>query len=293
MRVDAHAHVFRPAAVSRRGVDPLAPADRDAPVERLIDVLDRHGIDRAVLVPLDEHDDYVAECRAASPDRFVAVAVSTAAERGLGDGDPVALLEERRARFPFRALRTMWLGRPGHDLRDSPALPMLQWCAENGVALWAYLPPDQFGLVEGLARRLPELRIALNHFGFSPEDMRVDEHGRPWFENRLPAERVEAVCALAEHPGVHVLLSGQYAVSSEDAPYADLDGPTARSLQAFGADRLMWGSDFPWPDPVPGYGALIDSIYAALTSAGASAGERERVMGGTAARLLGLGFGLG
>jgi L-fuconolactonase len=288
-RVDAHAHVFRPAAVSPRGTDALVPADRDAPVEKLVETLDRNGVDHAVLVPLDEHDDYVRECLEREPARFAAVAVSTETERGLRGGDPVAALERRREGFPFRALRSMWLGEPRRDIRDSPALPMLRWCAETGMVLWAYLPPDQFPLLDDLARELPDLTIGLNHFGFSPSAMQVDEHRRPWFAERLPAQRVDEVCALAAHPRIHVLVSGHYAVSSEDAPYSDLAEPTARYLQAFGAERLLWGSDLPWPEAVPGYGALLDAIESALSSAGASEAERDWVSGGTATKLFGFG----
>ncbi|WP_378144120.1 amidohydrolase family protein [Cnuibacter sp. UC19_7] len=291
-RVDAHAHVFRPAAVSPRGSDELAPHDRDAPVEGFTAELERHGVDRAVLVPLDEHDDYVRECLASDPVRFAAVAVSSDAERGRARGrhaESVSdALDRRRAGFRFGGLRTTWLGEPGQDIRDSPALPMLRWCADQGVVLWAYLPPDQFPLVDAVARELPDLAIALNHFGFSPADMRVDAHGRPWFASRLPDERVDAVCALAAHPRMHVLVSGHYAVSQEDAPYSDLRGPTTRYLEAYGADRVMWGSDMPWPAAAPGYGALLDAIGSALDEAGSSAAERELVLGGTASRLFAL-----
>lgn len=283
--IDAHTHVFRPAVVSRRGVDDLAPAERDAPVERLTATMDAHGVSHAVLVPLDEHDAYVREVVAAAPGRFAACAVSTAFERGQGPGDPAAALARRHATFPFRALRTMWLGERGVDVRDAPILPMLRWCAENGVVLWAYLPPAQFPLLAPIAAAVPDLTIALNHFGFSPQRMRVDADARPWFADRLPASRVADVVALATNPRIHVLLSGHYALSSDEPAYRDLHEPTQRYLDAFGADRLLWGSDFPWPDPVPGYGALVDAIDAALVTAGASPHERDLVTGGTARRL--------
>jgi predicted TIM-barrel fold metal-dependent hydrolase len=61
--IDVHAHVFRPAAISSRGVDELVPADRDAPVEDLLGLMAGSGVDAAVLVPLDAHDDYVARVR--------------------------------------------------------------------------------------------------------------------------------------------------------------------------------------------------------------------------------------
>jgi predicted TIM-barrel fold metal-dependent hydrolase len=82
--IDAHAHIFRPAAVFPRGVDQLAPAERDAPVEDLLELMARNGVDAAVLVPLDAHDDYVAQVLAEYPKTFAAIAVATSAELGVG-----------------------------------------------------------------------------------------------------------------------------------------------------------------------------------------------------------------
>jgi L-fuconolactonase len=78
--IDAHVHVFRPAAVFPRGVDQLAPAARDAPVEDLLELMAGSGVDAAVLVPLDAHDDYVAQVLAEYPKTFAAIAVATSAE---------------------------------------------------------------------------------------------------------------------------------------------------------------------------------------------------------------------
>src|SRR5262249_5012187 len=67
--------VSRPAVVSPRGVDELAPGERDEPVERLLAVMGEHGAGGAVLVPIDEHDDYVRDVLREHPWRFAAVAV--------------------------------------------------------------------------------------------------------------------------------------------------------------------------------------------------------------------------
>ena len=65
--IDAHAHIFRPAAISPRGVDQLAPAGRDAPVGDLLERMAGSGVDAAVLVPLDAYDAYVATVLAEYP----------------------------------------------------------------------------------------------------------------------------------------------------------------------------------------------------------------------------------
>jgi len=266
--VDAHAHVFRPVSVHPRGVDQLAPAGRDAPVEDLLQVMDDAGVDAAVLVPLDTHDEYVAEVLREHPARFAAVAVARACDLGLepdaaGHLGPDAL-EVRRSTFGFGALRTSWLGRPGEPVASSPALPLLRHLAEQELVLWTYLPPDQLPLLRPVLDAVPALRVVLNHFGFCPHDMQVDEHGRPRFCDPFPPADTMEVLRLAEHPGVHVMLSGQYALSGGPAPYADLYEVTGQVVRAYGPRRTLWASDYPWTRNVPGYSAMLHLVRQAL-----------------------------
>jgi predicted TIM-barrel fold metal-dependent hydrolase len=256
--VDGHVHVFRRAALDGREPDALVPAERDAPIEQLVALMDAHGIDRAVLVPLDQHDEYVASVL---DDRFAAVAV------GLHD------LPARRERFAFDGVRTQ-------RLDDVAAL---RWVADTGLVLWAYLTPDQLPALLALPERFPGMPIVLNHLGFFPHDMRVDDHGRPRFADPLPPERVEAVLSLARFANVHVMLSGQYALSAQAWPYRDLEPLTRRLADAYGADRMLWASDHPWIDDVPGYGAIAALPELALPDA--SPAELAAIRGGTALRL--------
>lgn len=282
--VDAHAHVFDRAAVSPRGVDALVPADRTATIEVFTDRLARIGAHRAVLVPLDHHDEYVAGCIAAEPDRFRAVAVAGEVELGRTDRDPVEALRARLEAMPAAAVRTQWLGDPGRDLQDSSAMPMLRELADRGLVLWSYLPPEQAPLLEALIRVLPSLRIVLNHFGFTPNGMRVDDAGRPWFAEGITADAEDRVLRLADHEPVHLMVSGHYALSHDAAPYRDLAAVTGRLLDVYGTERAMWGSDFPWIDRDPGYTAsldVVDALHPQLTASG-----RADLVGGTVARLL-------
>jgi L-fuconolactonase len=256
--VDAHVHVFRRAALDGRAPDALVPAEREAPVEQLRALMDEHGVDRAVLIPLDEHDEYVASVL---DHRFAAIAV------GLQD------LPARRERFAFDGVRTQRLDDLG----------ALRWVADAGLVLWTYLTPDQLPGLLDLPARFPELPIVLNHLGFFPHDMRVDEHGRPRFADPLPPDRVQAVLSLARFENVHVMLSGQYALSAREWPYPDLDALVRRLADAYGADRMLWASDHPWIDDVPGYGAMAALPELALPDA--SPAELAAIRGGTALRL--------
>jgi L-fuconolactonase len=281
--IDAHAHVFRPAAVSSRGVDQLAPADRDAPVEDLLELMGSNGVDAAVLVPLDVHDDYVAHVLSEHPNTFAAITVATSSELHAGGARGVESLRARRDRFGFHGLRTQWLGEPGHPVTDSPALPILRYLAEEGLLLWTYLPPDQLPLLPDVVRELPELRVVLNHLGFCPHDMWVDEHRRPRFDDPFPESTVQQVLRLSEAGGVHLMVSGQYALSTEEPPYPDLFGVTRRFAESYGPQRMLWASDYPWTRDVPGYRTLLDVVPAALPDLDADG--LAWVLGGTARTL--------
>lgn len=281
--VDGHAHVFRSAAASPRGIDELAPAEREAPAEELLARMADAGVEAAVLVALDGVDDDVAQAIECHPGRFAAVAVANPAELGTAGVDPVDAARMRRERLPFGALRFRWLGEPGRPVADSPALPVLRWMAAEQLPLWSYLPPEQLGLLEELVGLLPDLPVVLNHLGFCPHDMWVDEHRRPRFDDPFPEPLVQRLVRLAEAPRTYVLVSGQYALSTGGPPYADLFPVTRRLAAAYGADRLLWGSDHPWPSDVPGYAALPGLVPSALPDLD----ERglARVLGGTARAL--------
>ena len=286
LRIDAHAHVFTTAASSPRAVDELAPEDRAAPASSLRERLEAQGVDGAVLVPLDAHDTYVATALRELPPTFAAVAVASPVEQGRTAADPVESVRRRREGFPFRALRTTWLGPPGAPLAESPMFPVLEHLDREGLALWSYVAPDQAPHLDELGTLLPGLAVVLNHLGLAPHDMAVDEHRRPRFDDPLPEHELVRVEALARHPRFHLMFSGHYALSAEPHPHADLRAAGDRLVGAFGADRTLWGSDWPWIDDVPGYAATTAVVDEALPAL--SAAERADVLGGTVARLLSL-----
>jgi predicted TIM-barrel fold metal-dependent hydrolase len=125
--------------------------------------------------------------------------------------------------------------------------------------------------------------VVLNHLGFCPHDMEVDEHRRPRFDDPFPGPWCSGWSGWPTPPGVHVLVSGQYALSAEEPPYPDLFPVTRRLAAAYGPERLLWGSDHPWPSDVPGYARLPGLVSAALPDLDAVAAAR--VLGGTAREL--------
>jgi len=284
MMVDGHLHLFRPANVLPRVVDELAPAERDAPVEELVEEQDRLGVDAAVMVPLGPEDHYLGEVLRRFPRRFAGIAVANGATEGRKPGgDPVGALRRRRESVPFHGVRFRWIGEPGQPLEGSPAWPVLRRMATDGLVLWSYLPEEQLGLLEQLVRALPDLPVVLNHLGFCPRVMQVDAARRPRFNQPIPPPTLPRVVKLARWPQVHLMFSGQYAFSRTAPPYHDLDVVVRPLLEAFGAARTLWASDWPWIRDQPGYARLL--TLPGRIPGGASPSELEDLLGGTTRRL--------
>lgn len=278
--VDGHLHLFKQASKTYpRDVHDLFPADLEAPVEDYLAVMDAAGVAQAVLVPLSPHDDYVAECLRRFPGRFAAVGVHDPAAV-----DPAADLRRRREDSGLQGLRVHRLGSPQTgDPEQLELFGVLAALQQEGMVLWLYPGPDQLALLPAVLERLPQLDVMLNHLGFCQQGFPVDEHGRPRISTPLPPPTLEQVVDLARFPRVNVMLSGQYAFSQQPYPYDDLQGVVTAVYQAYGADRLMWASDYPWIAAEPGYQAVLDLVDHFLPDL--SEAERAAVLGGTATRL--------
>jgi L-fuconolactonase len=124
------------------------------------------------------------------------------------------------------------------------------------------------------ARRQPELRLVLDHVAKPPlASGELDE----W------AEGVEALSCF---PNVTCKLSGLVTEAANDWRAEQLVGCLRRALDWFGADRCMFGSDWPVCLLAAEYGQVLGLVTAALE--GASESERDAVLGGTAIETYGL-----
>ena len=277
--VDAHLHVF--AARSERfprDVHELYPPELEATAEELIAEMETAGVERAVLVPLSYHDEYLRYSLERFPGRFAAI--------GLQPPGPVDVETYRRRResVGLQGIRLFTLGEPGaQHAEDIAAWPLLAELARTGDKLWFYGGKEQMESLELVLAELPELTVVLNHMGFWPSALDVDEHGRPRFEATYTTEGLEAVRRLARFPRVFVLVSGMYAFSAEAPPYDDLRPVTAGILDAFGARRLLLATDFPWIRSEPGYAETLaahDAHFDSLDEA-----DRARIRGENALEL--------
>lgn len=163
------------------------------------------------------------------------------------------------------------------DLLRSPELAAgLRRIADAGFSFDACVRHAQLPALVALRRAAPEGELVLDHLGKPPvRDGWGTDSAQRWHS---------AVRELAAEPRTTVKLSG---LAPEGAPGALLDQVrpfVLATLDAFGADRCMAGSDFPVsaaPVDAVGYSTWFDFL-AGLTD---SARERDSMLRGTARRV--------
>jgi predicted TIM-barrel fold metal-dependent hydrolase len=284
--VDAHLHLFK--AISneypRDIFEGMTPPEREELAEEFVRAMDDNGIDHAVVVPLSPHDRYLGEILRAYPGRFAGIGVFD-----FEVADPIADLERRIEEIGIQGMRLYGLNaEPGSDPESIKLFPLLAAMRDNNAKVWFYGHPDQLKILDGVMTLLPGLKVVMNHMAFCPDmhmELRIDEFRRPQFAMDLPPASLPLVEEVAaRQPDLYVHFSGQYAFTGEPYPYKDLQGVAERVYRAFGADRMMMASDWPWIQENPGYPevlALVDGYLPDLSEE-----EREAIRGGTAMGLL-------
>jgi L-fuconolactonase len=244
------------------------------PVESLLFQMDRHGVEHAVLVGdySEPSNDYQTECVRRFPGRFASVVVVDPSRP-----DAVAVLE-RLAGEGASGLRLRQMARsPGDD-------PFAIWRAAERLGLAVTCPgrSPQYGSPEflSLVESVPKLPIVIEHLGSG---------NTPDVESVPPDVRRD-VFRLARFPNVYVKVHGLGEFCRRKVP-PDGDFPFERPIpplldvacDAFGASRMMWGSDYPPVSAREGYGNALRLPMEQL--ARLSAEDRALVFGGVALRL--------
>lgn len=230
------------------------------PVETLLFRMDACGVDRAVLVQLlgaFDNSEPAALARR-HPDRLSWVGAIAPEEL-----DPWAQLQ-RLAAAGMAGVRL----RPG--ARSPGEDPLAIWRAAEAAGLAVSCVGSSADLTSesftAIVRAVPNLLIVLEHLGGL---------ARPDVGDRAAA--LPKVLALAAHanvqlkvPGLGQLAPRKPSLDEAGSPL-DLSGVSAlldTVVAAFGADRLMWGSDFPPVAAREGYANALNWTRDLLAKAG-------------------------
>lgn len=273
-RIDAHHHLWHPARGDYGWMDPDDPvlARPYGPAD-LAPQLEASGIARTVLVqaaPTLEETHYMLGLADAVP--WIAGVVGWV---DFEDPSQRGALERLAAHPKLRALRPMIQDLPDDDwmLRADVA-----WAFEAltgaGLRLDALGFPRHLPRFAALMERHPDMAVVIDH-GMKPH-IATGEGFEDW---ALGMRRLAGLGAFVKLSGLATEAAPGWGV--EDLrPYAD------HLLEAFGPERVMWGSDWPVCRLRAEHGEWVAASEALL--AGLPEEARARVWGGTAAAFYGL-----
>jgi L-fuconolactonase len=151
---------------------------------------------------------------------------------------------------------------------------MLRPDFKRGIAALAPL-----GLTYDLLIKPHQLKAAIALVGAFPEQPFVLDHlGKPGYKDRLDHDWARALHEMASYPNVYAKLSG-LVTESEGYRFTrtQFDTVLETALEAFGAHRLLFGSDWPVCLLAASYGEVLDLIQSFISTLSAS--EQAAIMG--------------
>jgi L-fuconolactonase len=202
--------------------------------DEMLRMMDEVGVDAAILVTSSRHygvdNSYALEAAARHPDRFRVVARVDPADPAVGEqiaafgADPLVL-----------GVRLLTMSDPDRArFRDGGFDPVFAAAAESDIPLCIY-PTGTLPLVAETARRFPDLQLVVDHLGLVQRPVATPGSD--------PFAELPELLALAPYANVTVKLSGVATLSWQPFPFEDVWPHVHRVLEAFGPERVMWGSD--------------------------------------------------
>ena len=192
-------------------------------VEVLVAQMDVAGIDKALLVQYGGCYDnaYLKVCMDRYPGRFAS----------LGAVDYAAPDAADRIRHDVKAYGLAGLRIPA-SLENEAV-----WETVGELGIMASLSGGMKGMleprIEAYIERFPQAKFRIEHMGWFPDVEKTPDE--PNFEKLM---------GYAKYPNTVFMVSGFYAFG-KGYPYDETVPFVKRALERFGAERMMWGSDFP------------------------------------------------
>lgn len=282
MIVDSHTHVVAPDAerypLQPYGLDQGVGTERkraawfqDFPVsaEQLLAHMDEAGVGAALAVQgvgaYSYDNRYAVDAARAHAHRLASVVAVDPLEAGAA-ATLRALVRDGGA----RGVRLFTVTQPEATWLDEPAgFRVWEEALALGIPIVVTILARQATKLANALRRFPDAPVALDHCGFP------DLRGGP------PYERASALLELAAFPNLRMKVTTHVLRLAEQdpaGPAALVDALAAR----FGADRLLWGSDFPQTHD-RSYADMV--ALARRAAANLDDAARARFLGGSALEL--------
>ncbi|KAH9772469.1 Amidohydro-rel domain-containing protein [Citrus sinensis] len=285
-----HKPSFRSSAAAKMATTSTSEADIK-PTPSKVKIIDSHlhvwaspeecmeeaGVDGALIVqPINHKFDHslVTSVLKKYPSKFVGCCLANPAEDGIG----IKQLEQLILKDGFRAVRfNPYLWPSGQQMTNEVGKAMFSKAGELGVPV-GFMCMKGLNLhiseIEELCTEFPSTTVLLDHLAFCKPPSNDEESLA--FSNLLK---------LSRFPQVYVKFSALFRVSRMPFPYQDLSSPLSQVVSSFGANRVMWGSDFPYVVPECGYKGGREAASLIANEVPLSPSELEWIMGGTIMQL--------
>lgn len=236
------------------------------PVEVLLFHMARASVEQAVFIQYMGNFDnsYIVDCMNAHPGKFAAAMLVAP------DDDGTAI--RKWAAQGINGIRL------AANFRGTGSEPLVHWrtAAELGLVVSAPCSPaallsDEFAEV---ITTFPDLQIVIEHLAGV---------GRGAQE---PYTAFKQVMALAQYPQLTIKLPGFGEFCELPHPFAEIPPLVELTLEAFGVERIMWGSDWPPVSSREGYDRSLQFPLDYLNAL--SDIEKTWIFGKTAQRVWGL-----
>ena len=235
--IDTHIHLFDPAKFPYHPLAPYKPPAQ--PLEPYAEFVRQAGIAHTILVHPEPYQDdhrYLEYCFAHEP--------SPGFFKGTCLFDPVdpqtpARMATLAHRNPGRivALRIHEMGKAGEaplpsgpiknrDMRSPAMRETWRHVHSMGLAIQMHFLPVHAPEIGALAAQFRDMPVLLDHLARAGQG--------------TPAEWKQ-VLALAKLPRVYIKFSGIEYSSHQPFPYRDAQPLVRQAVDAFGADRMLWG----------------------------------------------------
>ena len=230
---DAQVHIWQADTPERPHikVDASKP-HRETPLtyERLLAEMNRAGVDRAILVPPSwdgYRNDYALTAAQKYPDRFAVMGKVPLNVPASKDKLPTWLKQSgmKGFRISFRHSGT-------HSLLDDGSADWF-WadCERYDIPVMIFAP-FAVAAIGKIARRHPGLRVIVDHMGLNVQ----------WRGKDL-TPGVDVLLTFAGLANVAVKASCLPCYVAENYPFRTLHPQLRKVVEAFGAQRIMWGTD--------------------------------------------------
>jgi L-fuconolactonase len=207
---------------------------RTATPAEALGVFDAHGVHGALVVHPSIYgfdNSYSTDAYRFAPDRFRVVGLVDSSRPDIEDAiaafaaDP-AFVGVRLSLYTDEAVARFDAGAENR---------MLAAAQREGLVVCVYAP-GRFSVFERIAQEFPELTVVLDHFGLFSIDM-LDPAVRDTFG------QITSLFPLARYENVAVKITSLPLLSREEYPFRDGWPHVLAVIEAFGVERLMWGSD--------------------------------------------------